>query len=185
MNGFRKSLFALASLIAIALTAIALSPRAEGYHMASPLAAAQAGTGFRQSARPSAARAAPAGAADRESRGEVDLLLERLKKANERVVERCLEKCKDAGGLSGGRLIDKPRPERPAAAGGKRLRGAVSVRVVIDEEGKVIAAQPAGGHPALLEAAVAAARQARLSPTLLSGQPVKVSGVITYNFVLQ
>jgi hypothetical protein len=31
---------------------------------------------------------------------------------------------------------------------------------------------------------VSAARQARFSPTLLSGQPVKVSGVITYNFAL-
>jgi hypothetical protein len=32
---------------------------------------------------------------------------------------------------------------------------------------------------------VEAARRARVSPTLLSGQPIKVSGVITYNFVLQ
>ncbi|MDT7778715.1 MAG: hypothetical protein QOC99_1227, partial [Acidobacteriota bacterium] len=37
----------------------------------------------------------------------------------------------------------------------------------------------------LQQAAVAAARQARFSPTLLSGQPVKVSGVITYNFMLE
>ena len=41
------------------------------------------------------------------------------------------------------------------------------------------------GHPLLQQAAAAAARQARFSPTLLSGEPVKVSGVITYNFVLQ
>jgi hypothetical protein len=33
--------------------------------------------------------------------------------------------------------------------------------------------------------AVAAARQARFSPTKLSGQPVKVTGVIQYNFVAQ
>jgi len=39
------------------------------------------------------------------------------------------------------------------------------------------------GHPLLRAAAVAAARGARFSPTKLSGQPVKVSGVITYNFV--
>jgi len=39
------------------------------------------------------------------------------------------------------------------------------------------------GHPLLRGAAEQAARGARFSPTLLSGQPVKVSGVITYNFV--
>jgi hypothetical protein len=31
---------------------------------------------------------------------------------------------------------------------------------------------------------VDAARAARFSPTLLQGKPVKVSGVVTYNFVL-
>jgi hypothetical protein len=30
-----------------------------------------------------------------------------------------------------------------------------------------------------------AAKLARFTPTLLSGQPVKVAGVITYNFSLQ
>jgi TonB family protein len=186
MNGFRESPFAPAGLLAIIiLTPIALPHRAEGHHMASLRAGGQAGNNSKLGARTAGMRAAPAGPSDRESEGEVDLLLKRLKKANVRVVERCLEKCKDAGGSSGGRLVDKPRPERTADARGRRLSGPVSVRVVIDEEGKVIAAQPAGGNPALREAAVAAARRARFSPTLLSGQPVKVSGVITYNFVLQ
>ncbi|MBO0160511.1 energy transducer TonB, partial [Vibrio parahaemolyticus] len=35
----------------------------------------------------------------------------------------------------------------------------------------------------LRQAAVEAAQRAKFSPTMLSGQPVKVSGVITYNFV--
>jgi len=39
------------------------------------------------------------------------------------------------------------------------------------------------GHPLLQNAAERAARSARFSPTLLGGQPVKVSGVIVYNFV--
>jgi len=54
---------------------------------------------------------------------------------------------------------------------------------LIDETGKVVSASAAGGHPLLQAAAVSAARGARFSPTLLSGQPVKVSGIITYNFV--
>jgi hypothetical protein len=33
--------------------------------------------------------------------------------------------------------------------------------------------------------AVEAASQAKFTPTLLSGEPVKVGGIITYNFVLQ
>ena len=58
------------------------------------------------------------------------------------------------------------------------------MQIVVDETGKVLAATAVGGHPLLQKAAVTAARQERFSPTLLSGQPVKVSGVVTYNFVL-
>ena len=61
----------------------------------------------------------------------------------------------------------------------------VVVQVTVDEEGKVISASAVSGHPLLRQAAVQAAYQARFSPTLLSGQPVKVTGTITYNFNLQ
>ena len=57
--------------------------------------------------------------------------------------------------------------------------------VFIDEEGKVISANAVSGHPLLKASAVAAARQARFSPTKLSGKPVKVTGIITYNFVAE
>jgi hypothetical protein len=49
----------------------------------------------------------------------------------------------------------------------------------------VISAQPVAGPPLLLVEARKAAMQARFSPTFIGEQPVKVSGVITYNFVLQ
>lgn len=58
------------------------------------------------------------------------------------------------------------------------------VEVTVDEEGYVISARAISGHPLLQQAAVKAARQARFAPTRLSGKPVKVRGVITYNFVL-
>jgi TonB family protein len=58
----------------------------------------------------------------------------------------------------------------------------VTVQVTIDEAGRVISAKAIDGPPMLLAAAVAAANGARFSPTLLSGQPVKVTGVIKYNF---
>jgi outer membrane biosynthesis protein TonB len=48
-----------------------------------------------------------------------------------------------------------------------------------------VSAKAVSGHPLLQAVAVQAARQARFSPTKLSGQPVKVTGVIQYNFVAQ
>jgi protein TonB len=89
-----------------------------------------------------------------------------------------------SGGVLNGKAISKPQPAYPAIAKAARAAGTVTVQVTVDEQGNVISARAAGGHPLLQQAAVNAARQARFSPTLLSGQPVKVSGVITYNFVL-
>jgi outer membrane biosynthesis protein TonB len=60
----------------------------------------------------------------------------------------------------------------------------VTVQVVADECGNVISAQAVSGHPLLQQAAVQAARQARLAPGL-HGDCVKVSGLLTYNFVLE
>ncbi|MDQ3135052.1 MAG: energy transducer TonB, partial [Acidobacteriota bacterium] len=64
-------------------------------------------------------------------------------------------------------------------------QGPVAVEIVIDEEGRVISAHATNGPQVLRIAAQQAALQARFSPTKLNGQPVKVTGVITYNFVLQ
>jgi len=88
-----------------------------------------------------------------------------------------------SGGVLNGKAVSLPKPAYPPAARAVRAAGAVQVQVLIDETGKVVSASAAGGHPLLQAAAVAAARGARFSPTLLSGQPVKVSGIITYNFV--
>jgi len=90
-----------------------------------------------------------------------------------------------SGGVLNGKAISKPTPAYPPIAKAARASGTVTVQVTVDEEGRVISARAVGGHPLLQQSAVAAARQARFSPTLLSGQPVKVNGVITYNFVLQ
>ncbi len=65
------------------------------------------------------------------------------------------------------------------------MSGVVTVDVVIDEDGKVISAQANSGPTSLRESAVQAALRARFTPTKLSGQPVKVTGVINYKFSLQ
>ena len=88
------------------------------------------------------------------------------------------------GVLKGG-AISMPPPIYPQIAKTVRASGSVSVQIVVDETGRVISARAISGHPLLQQAAQQAAYQARFSPTLLSKEPVKVSGVITYNFMLQ
>jgi periplasmic protein TonB len=90
-----------------------------------------------------------------------------------------------SGGVLNGKAISLPKPAYPAIARAAHASGTVVVQVVIDENGNVISAHAVSGHPLLQGAAVGAARSAKFSPTKLSGQPVKVTGVIQYNFVAQ
>lgn len=83
------------------------------------------------------------------------------------------------------KAVHKPIPPYPAAAKAARIQGLVSVSILVDEQGRVVSAKATGGNPLLNVAAVQAARQARFTPTLLNGQPVRVTGVITYNFTLE
>ena len=84
-----------------------------------------------------------------------------------------------------GKATHLPKPAYPAIAKAAHASGTVSVQVTIDESGNVISASAVSGHPLLKQSAVSAARGAKFRPTLLSGQPVKVTGVIVYNFVEQ
>lgn len=89
-----------------------------------------------------------------------------------------------SGGVINGKVLKKPAPDYPPAAKFERAQGVVVVRVVVDESGRVESAESVTGHPRLRGPSEEAARKAKFSPTLLCGRPVKVSGVITYNFVL-
>ena len=88
-----------------------------------------------------------------------------------------------SGGVLNGKAISKPQPAYPPIAKAAGASGTVTVQILVDEEGNVVSASAVSGHPLLQQAAVAAAREAKFSPTFLSGQPVRVSGVVTYNFV--
>jgi periplasmic protein TonB len=90
-----------------------------------------------------------------------------------------------SGGVLNGKAISLPKPPYPQIARAAHAAGTVVVQVLIDENGSVVSAHAVSGHPLLQAVAVQAARQARFSPTKLSGQPVKVTGVIQYNFVAQ
>ena len=93
------------------------------------------------------------------------------------------EGAKIAGDVLNGRAISLGRPSYPPVARAAHVSGTVTVQVIIDEEGNVIAARAVDGHPLLQAAAVGAARQSRFSRTLLDGEPVRVTGVIKFNFI--
>jgi TonB family protein len=90
-----------------------------------------------------------------------------------------------SGGVMNGKAISLPRPDYPPIARSAHASGTIVVQVIIDEAGDVSAAHAISGHPLLQAASVAAARQAKFSPTKLCGEPVRVTGVISYNFVAQ
>ncbi len=87
-----------------------------------------------------------------------------------------------SGGILNGKATDLPKPPYPPAARSVRASGSVTVQVLVDESGRVISANAVSGHPLLRAAAVSAAISAKFNPTLLSGKPVKVSGVLTFEF---
>ena len=89
-----------------------------------------------------------------------------------------------SSGVLNGKALELPMPEYPPMAKQARVSGTVTVEVVIDESGKVVSARALTGSGMLQPAAVAAAKRARFSPTMLSGQPVKAIGTINYNFSL-
>jgi TonB family protein len=89
-----------------------------------------------------------------------------------------------SGGVIMNEATDRPQPNYPPLAKAARVSGAVVVEVTISEGGDVIAARALSGHPLLKDSAVTAAKQWRFKPTLLSGEPVKVIGTITFNYNL-
>lgn len=87
-----------------------------------------------------------------------------------------------SGAVLNGRAISLPQPVYPPMARAAHASGHVIVQVVVDENGDVISARATSGPPLLYVASETAARQAKFAPMKLSGRPVKVSGVIQYNF---
>lgn len=88
-----------------------------------------------------------------------------------------------SGGVLNAKAASLAKPKYPPAARAVRATGQVSVQVLIDEQGSIYSARAVNGHPLLRRNSEIAACDSRFMPTLLSGQPVKVSGIITYNYV--
>lgn len=90
-----------------------------------------------------------------------------------------------SGGVLNGKAIEMPKPAYPAIAKAANATGTVVVQVTVDESGNVTSARAISGHPLLQASAVQAARQARFSPTIISGKPVKVTGTLSYSFAAE
>lgn len=93
-----------------------------------------------------------------------------------------LNKTKDDAPLNSGAVV-LGKPEYPKAALAVRATGTVNVQVTINELGYVVSAHAISGHPLLRAAAVKAAKASKFRMTMLDGIPVRVTGVIVYNFV--
>jgi len=82
-------------------------------------------------------------------------------------------------------LIHRVQPEYPRIALATHTSGRVELRAIIGTDGIVRQIEVVSGNPLLVQAAVAAVRQWRYRPTLLSGEPVEVDTIITVDFRLQ
>lgn len=83
------------------------------------------------------------------------------------------------------KTISLPQPQYPARAKAVRASGKVVVQIMVDESGRVIAAQVVSGHPLLRAVSLEAVREALFTPPTLNGRAVKIVGTIHYNFTLQ
>jgi periplasmic protein TonB len=89
-----------------------------------------------------------------------------------------------ASSILTGKALAKRTPDYPVIARQVRVEGSIVVEIIISPEGRVESARALNGHPLLTKAAVDAAYAWRFEPTILNGMPVRVTGVITFNFKL-
>ncbi|HVG32978.1 MAG TPA: TonB family protein [Pyrinomonadaceae bacterium] len=82
------------------------------------------------------------------------------------------------------RATQKVSPSYPQIARNAHVSGIVRVYLEVDETGTVVTVQRTDGPQLLRQAAADAARKWKFKPTLVDGQPVRVSGFINFNFTL-
>lgn len=75
-------------------------------------------------------------------------------------------------------------PSYPQIARAARVTGVVTVHLVVNEKGEVASVERAEGPVQLQQAASEAARRWKFNPSVVNGQPVRVSGYLSFNFAL-
>jgi TonB family protein len=83
-----------------------------------------------------------------------------------------------------GKVTVRRTPDYPPLAKQVHLEGSVSVEVIIAPDGRVESARAVSGHPLFVKAAVDSAYGWRFEPTMLNSTPVRVTGIIVFNFKL-
>ena len=83
-----------------------------------------------------------------------------------------------------GIIVSQPAPEYPAEAKAAGISGRAVVFACVDEEGKVYSARADRGNRLLLQAALKAVYKARFRAPTNRGKPVRVSGIVFYDFKL-
>ena len=146
-----------------------------------------------QDTKPAEQKPATTPVADSEKpKNAVEKLIAEVSKNGDKVLSVCIDPAGCGDELSDeilnlerGRAVTLPVPAYPPIARAAHAQGTVEVQVLIDVDGKIMAAAAISGHPLLQATSVRAARDAVFSPTKLEGTPVRVTGVIRYNFVAQ
>jgi TonB family protein len=87
----------------------------------------------------------------------------------------------EAGDLNS-KAVSLPKPTFSEEAKRVKATGKVSVRVLVDENGKVVSAVALNNVAVLREAAEDAARKAVFNPMVVDGITVRFTGVLTYDF---
>jgi len=87
----------------------------------------------------------------------------------------------DVGALDS-KATSKPKAVMSEEAKRLKLSGRITVKVIVDESGKVASAIALNGPAALREAAVEAAKQATFGPLVKDGITVRFTGTLTYDF---
>ena len=87
------------------------------------------------------------------------------------------------GGIVNGKATYLPKPDYPQEAKDFCASGIISVEVEIDGKGDVISAKAISGDKLLHKSAVEAAQKAKFQQTTNRGVPIKIKGIVVYNFV--
>ncbi len=85
-------------------------------------------------------------------------------------------------GILNMKVISEVLPSYPQKAKDKGIQGRVEVQLLINEDGEVIFANPLSGPEELWAETVKAAVVARFKPTKLSGEQVKITGRVIFDF---
>ena len=82
------------------------------------------------------------------------------------------------------KATQKVSPYYPPVAKSAGIQGLVTIYLEVDEKGTVIAVRNLTGPQMLRQSATNAAWRWKFKPTLVEGQPVRVTGFINFNFTL-